>query len=564
MFFMFSYSQYNLITNYTIEDGTGFEVDADGTLAFDPIVDNTSNGGGSLKFTNVNAGGADNFKATQIGSTEMTKSGAGLYLLKFYVRGPENARVKAAIADGDGAFNWAEFSTNLANSDSNITRIKTADTWQEVSSYMTLVEDWATVKLYNTSTNTGTEIYYDDISLTKVNSPKELVNNNSFNSDVSGSGWVLGNTSFVGEYTTTVDHTNLIGSGSFRLDSDTVGSTSDHIKFSATSPSNFGGAGTYVLTFWVYSTQGEWIKAQVSHSDAGGNPYSTLCQFTESLVNNNPETTRVAQNNTWQKVTSTFTMPDSGYATVKLYSTKTTTSYATYFDDITLKRVVDAENAQTDFSGWEVENASSSLDETTGIHTLNMDDGSPTLTNFDSYIDSSTAQYITVELKNNSENDALSLIYPKWDGSGNTFVTIDIDPMSTNNNYKEYTFDMSNVSYKGNIENLSVRVRKKNDGGGYETTLPTINQSGNVDFKTITYSDTFSIVDYDKNSFTIFPSPVDEVLFIDSEFQLESEIYNMSGQKMLDSSSNTINVSKLSKGVYLLKRGKNTKKFIKK
>ena len=259
-------------------------------------------------------------------------------------------------------------------------------------------------------------------------------------------------------------------------------------------------------------------------------------------------------------------MPDSGYATVKLYSVKSSSgsNIDTYFDDITLKRVVDAEIAQTDFSGWDVENASSSVDETSGIHTLNMDNGSPTLTNFDSYINSSTAQYITVELKNNSENDGLSLIYPKWDGSGNTFVTIDIDPMSTNNDFTEYTFTMANASYKGNIENLSIRVRKKNDSGGYFGSLPQSNQSGDVEFKTITYSETNSITDYNKNSFTVFPNPVDEVLFIDSEFKLQSEIYNMSGQKMLDSSSNSINISKLPKGVYLLKRGKNIKKFIKK
>lgn len=568
MFFMLSYSQYNLISNYTIEDVSGFDIPSGtgGILAFNSSFDNTSNGGGSLKFTNENADGTDNFKATQIGSAEMTKSGAGLYLLKFYVRGPQNARVKAAISNGTGVFNWAEFSTNLANSDSNITRITTADTWQEVSSYMTLVEDWATVKLYNTSTSANTEIYYDDISLTKVNSPKELIDNNSFNSDVSGSGWELGNTNFVGEYTTDVDHTNLIGSGSFKLVHDDAGSTSDHIKFSATNPNNFGGAGTYVLTFWVYSTLGEWIKAQVSHLDVNGSQSFTQCEFSESLVGGNTESTRVAQNNTWQKVTSTFTMPDSGYATVKLYSVKSSSgnNVDTYFDDITLKRVVDAEIAQTDFSGWEVENASSSVDETSGIHTLQMDNGSPTLTNFDSYIDSSTAQYITVELKNNSENDGLSLIYPKWDGSGNTFVTIDIDPMSTNNDFTEYTFTMADASYKGNIENLSIRVRKKNDSGGYFGSLPQSNQSGDVEFKTITYSETNSITDYNKNSFTVFPNPVDEVLFIDSEFKLQSEIYNMSGQKMLDSSSNSINISKLPKGVYLLKRGKNIKKFIKK
>ena len=562
MFFMFSYSQYNLISNYTIESVNNFAIVGEsGTLAFDNTIDHTENSGGSLKFTNQAADGLDNFKADQISATEMAKSGAGLYLLKFYVRGPQNARVKAAISNGNGVFNWAEFSTNLANSDSNITRIKTADTWQEVSSYMTLVEDWATVKLYNTSLGANTEIHYDDISLTKVNSPKELVDNNSFNSDVSGSGWELGTTTFVGEYTTDVDHTNLIGSGSFKLVHDDAGSTSDHIKFSATNPSNYGGAGTYVLTFWVYSTQGEWIKAQVSHSAADGTQSSTQCQFSESLVGGNPEMTRVAQNNIWQKVTSTFTMPDSGYATVRLYSVKSTSgsNIDTYFDDISLHRVVSSEQASTDFTGWEAVNATSSINST--IHSLNMDNGNPTLTNFDKYIDTSITKYIKVSLKNNSENDGLSFIYTRWDGSLK-YLTIPIDPGSTNSNYQEYTFDLSDdLEFVGNIENFSLRVRKSKSSGGYGV----VTETGSVDFQTITYSPTASIKDIDAKSFYIYPNPASKIIYVESEIDNEIiSIYDLTGRKLIQSKAKFIDISQLSNGVYILELDKGVQKFIKK
>lgn len=91
------HTQYNLISNYTIESDNNFAlVNSSGTLAFVTTNDHTENSGGSLKFTNQEADGTDNFKADQISAPVMAKSGAGVYLLKFYVKEPLNFRVKAA------------------------------------------------------------------------------------------------------------------------------------------------------------------------------------------------------------------------------------------------------------------------------------------------------------------------------------------------------------------------------------------------------------------------------------------------------------------------------------
>lgn len=556
------HTQYNLISNYTIESVNNFTiVDNSGTLVFDNTIDHTENSGGSLKFTNQVANGTDNFKADQIPATEMAKSGAGVYLLKFYVKGPVHSRVKAAIAQNDPTststnhFYWAEFRTNLANSDKNITRIIADDTWQEVNSYFVLSEEWATLKLYNSSTSTGRDIYFDDISLTKVNYPKELVSNNSFNTN--GSGW---STTFVGEYTTNEDHTNLLGSGSYKLDPDDTNSTGDHIKFSATSPNNFGGAGEYKLTFWVKSKTGEKIKAQVAHKNSSGQNSTTQCTFTENLWNNDPDFTRVNQDDTWQKVTSTFSMPDSSYATVKLFSVKSESGTTiTYFDDISLHRVVSSEQASTDFTGWEAVNATSSINST--IHSLNMDNGNPTLTNFDKYIDTSITKFIKVSLKNNSENDGLSFIYTKWDGSLK-YLTIPIDPGSTNGNYQEYTFDLSDdLEFVGNIENFSLRVRKSNSSGGYDV----VTQTGSVDFQTITYSPTASIKDIDAKSFYIYPNPASKIIYVESEIDNEIiSIYDLTGRELIQSKAKFIDISQLSNGVYILELDKGVQKFIKK
>ena len=67
-----------------------------------------------------------------------------------------------------------------------------------------------------------------------------------------------------------------------------------------------------------------------------------------------------------------------------------------------------------------------------------------------------------------------------------------------------------------------------------------------------------------KNKIQIFPTIVDNTLNVISEETLISEIFNISGKRILKSNSSSIDVSDISRGVYIIKVGNRTQKFIKK
>ena len=53
--------------------------------------------------------------------------------------------------------------------------------------------------------------------------------------------------------------------------------------------------------------------------------------------------------------------------------------------------------------------------------------------------------------------------------------------------------------------------------------------------------------------FKIYPNPVNDVLNIKSTSDINSTIYDITGKKVLESSSKNINLEKLSKGIYIIK-----------
>lgn len=75
---------------------------------------------------------------------------------------------------------------------------------------------------------------------------------------------------------------------------------------------------------------------------------------------------------------------------------------------------------------------------------------------------------------------------------------------------------------------------------------------------------------FENESFTLFPNPVENILYVEGLFNFNFEVYDSLGKKVLDSNSNsnTIDVSSLTTGFYLVKivsEGKTTtRKFIKK
>jgi hypothetical protein len=89
-------------------------------------------------------------------------------------------------------------------------------------------------------------------------------------------------------------------------------------------------------------------------------------------------------------------------------------------------------------------------------------------------------------------------------------------------------------------------------------------------WKDFYYIATTAIEPIEASNFKIYPNPVKNELFIEGgELNLEKEtasIYNLQGQEIINrrlEGATTINVSQLTPGVYLLKIGAYTSKFIK-
>lgn len=84
------------------------------------------------------------------------------------------------------------------------------------------------------------------------------------------------------------------------------------------------------------------------------------------------------------------------------------------------------------------------------------------------------------------------------------------------------------------------------------------------------FSATASVDDFDKSNFSIYPNPTSSILNIKSNIKINKlTVYNLRGQKVLESNLETINVSNLTSGIYMLQimdeKGRTTiKKLIKK
>lgn len=77
------------------------------------------------------------------------------------------------------------------------------------------------------------------------------------------------------------------------------------------------------------------------------------------------------------------------------------------------------------------------------------------------------------------------------------------------------------------------------------------------------HSGTTDIIDVPEENIRIYPNPVQESLFIESAGDTTYKIYDIDGSCLMSGEGNTINVSSLMKGTYLLQINNNTFKFIK-
>ena len=104
------------------------------------------------------------------------------------------------------------------------------------------------------------------------------------------------------------------------------------------------------------------------------------------------------------------------------------------------------------------------------------------------------------------------------------------------------------------------------DGNGvWNNVTPTINETNNtltydftelISFTTVTASSvnaTLSVGPIDINDFVkVYPNPATDYLFIKSNLNYQSTLYNVAGQRVMQSNAKTLNVVDLPSGVYLL------------
>ena len=68
------------------------------------------------------------------------------------------------------------------------------------------------------------------------------------------------------------------------------------------------------------------------------------------------------------------------------------------------------------------------------------------------------------------------------------------------------------------------------------------------------YLDVTGVEDHAETaSFTFYPNPVNDVLVVRSDDFLKAEVYSLTGAKLVETTSNRVDVSALLSGMYLLK-----------
>ncbi len=387
--------------------------------------------------------------------------------------------------------------------------------------------------------------------ITLIHAQEELILNQSFDTDATN--WTAVNQAATpaSGWDNTINHSGAATSGSFRLSEDT--GSNAHIKhdqFSATTIKGVGGAGDYVISFWIYGAQGNRVKVQVGN----GSGNTINAQFTENLAQNSgvdqPEVTAIQTSDTWQFVTTTVTLSNT-WATLKIFSIKGGST--TYIDDISVKRSVSEMPSSGNLAaGWYPHNATSTVDSGTGVHTLNMDNANPQLKSWDYTVNADVTKTITIQLKNNSVNDALTVMHAKAvDGGTRYFNT----PITTNDTaVQTYEIDMTNANWAGTMYPITLFVRQSNGSGGYTT----VNQSGTVEFHSITVSATASVAENHQSNIRLYPNPADTYFIVDNAAANDKlEIYNVAGKLVkslvIQSNNEKISIENLTSGVYFAK-----------
>ena len=135
------------------------------------------------------------------------------------------------------------------------------------------------------------------------------------------------------------------------------------------------------------------------------------------------------------------------------------------------------------------------------------------------------------------------------------------------NGVGEIDTSLLHASWIGNLSQLELYIRNDDTNAGSTNGTFTINY---IEFY---YAETAGLADSnlsDENSIHLFPNPVKDILSIKSPSILKKlEVFNVLGQKVMGrENTNSLNVTKLNSGAYILKTINengtvSTKKFIK-
>jgi len=167
---------------------------------------------------------------------------------------------------------------------------------------------------------------------------------------------------------------------------------------------------------------------------------------------------------------------------------------------------------------------------------------------------------------NGTDNTRMRLSHPKE--GGNEFINYDLAiPGDATNGVGEIDASLLHTSWTDNLSQLELYIRNDNTNAGSTNGTFTINY---IEFY---YAETAGLADSnlsDENSIHLFPNPVKDILSIKSPSILKKlEVFNVLGQKVMGrENTNSLNVTKLNSGAYILKTINengtvSTKKFIK-
>lgn len=168
---------------------------------------------------------------------------------------------------------------------------------------------------------------------------------------------------------------------------------------------------------------------------------------------------------------------------------------------------------------------------------------------------------------NGTNNTRIRLSHPKE--GGNEFINYDNMAIlgDATNGVGEIDASLLHTSWTGNLSQLELYIRNNEDNGASTEGIFTINY---IEFY---YVETAGLADSnlsDENSIHLFPNPVKDILSIKSPLILKKlEVFNVLGQKVMGrENTNSLNVTKLNSGAYILKTISengtvSTKKFIK-